>query len=233
MQCLFGHLQGIAPAIMHVFPRAQQRNCCRHIFANFKKKHASIIIREHFWKAARAYQKHVFEDHMKMIKDLSEEAWKWLDDLPKDAQWSRHMFDPAIKNDHITNNMAESYNAWIGELRGKPLVEMIDRIRSNHMSQIANRFTKGSSWDTVVTPNAMGKLNKRKKWAAKLSLIPAGQDMFEVRDHAYGHNGPKYVVRLGDNYCSCMQWQISGIPCKHVCRCIMYRRHKAEDYCDK
>ncbi|KAA8531418.1 hypothetical protein F0562_006229 [Nyssa sinensis] len=72
---------------------------------------------------------------MDHFKGVSADAHIWLTRLPI-ASWARHAFDPLLKNDHITNNLTESFNNWVDNLRGKPIFTMLDGVRSKLMSRI-------------------------------------------------------------------------------------------------
>ena len=39
-----------------------------------------------------------------------------------EEMWARHAYDPIIKINHVTNNMTESFNQWVGELRANQLL---------------------------------------------------------------------------------------------------------------
>lgn len=69
------------------------------------------------------------------VKSVSTEAHKWLSDLTS-SSWSRHAFDVRVKNDHISNNLAESLNHWVGPLRFKPVLSMLEGIRKKLMTRI-------------------------------------------------------------------------------------------------
>ncbi|KAK4400523.1 hypothetical protein Sango_1158400 [Sesamum angolense] len=42
----------------------------------------------------------------------STKAYDWLLKIPAEM-WSRHAFDERLKNDHVTNNISESFNHWV------------------------------------------------------------------------------------------------------------------------
>ncbi|KAL0277968.1 UNVERIFIED_CONTAM: hypothetical protein Sradi_7308700, partial [Sesamum radiatum] len=42
------------------------------------------------------------------------------------AALKRHAFDERLKNDHVTNNISESFNHWVGDLRSKPVLTLVD-----------------------------------------------------------------------------------------------------------
>ena len=54
---------------------------------------------------------------------------------PKEM-WARHAYDRIIKINHVTNNMTESFNQWVGELRAKPTLTMLYGIRIKIMGRL-------------------------------------------------------------------------------------------------
>ena len=51
-------------------------------------------------------------------------------------QWARHAFNDDAKSDDITNNMTESFNAWLGKVRGLPIFRILDAIRQKSMVRV-------------------------------------------------------------------------------------------------
>lgn len=43
--------------------------------------------------------------------------------------------------------------------------------------------------------------------------------------------GVRRVVKLSESKCDCCEWDISGIPCKHACAAILWKRDSVEKYC--
>ncbi|XP_059652874.1 uncharacterized protein LOC132299969 [Cornus florida] len=95
--------KGLDSAISYIFPKAHHRYCCRHLFNNFKKKYLGLLLRKYFWRAARAYNQADFDIAMGHLRNLTEEGYNNLMELPV-SSWSRHGFDENVKNDHVTNN---------------------------------------------------------------------------------------------------------------------------------
>ena len=81
------------------------------------------MLKINFWTAAKAYNEFLFNNAMHRIRVNNEAAYDWLMSKPKEM-WARHAYDPRIKIDHVTNNMTESFNQWVGELRAKPALTM-------------------------------------------------------------------------------------------------------------
>ncbi|KAK4423510.1 hypothetical protein Salat_1933800 [Sesamum alatum] len=142
-------------------------------------------------------------------------------------QWSRHAFDSRMKNDHVTNNISESFNHWVSDLRGKPILTLVDGLRSKLMSRLQKTKQKGVSWKGVIVPNVVKLLNTVREESRKCSLLMDGEGKYEVND-ANIH----YIVNLRKRTCDCKFWEIAGIPCRHADLGIAHRREELETYTD-
>ena len=123
--------QGLIDAVAQVFLGASHRLCCRHIYSNFKVKFPSLMLKIDFWIAAKTYNEFLFNKAMQCIKVNNEAAYVWLLSKPKEM-WARHAYYPRIKIDHVTNNMIELFNQWVGDLRAKPALTMLDGIHQDY-----------------------------------------------------------------------------------------------------
>ena len=161
---------------------------------------------------------------MKQIQAVSKDAVAWMMQLPLE-QWARHKFDPRVKSDHITNNLVESFNHWIGSARSKPILSLVDSIRVKMMGMLHKRFEKGNTWPNKVAPTVMKKLVKIKQDARLCKVTFGGGEAYEVMDE-----GRINIVNLGTRTCCCKMWDIHGVPCKHAV--AISKRMSIEDYCD-
>ncbi|KAH7865138.1 hypothetical protein Vadar_002763 [Vaccinium darrowii] len=85
------HQKSLDRVIAEMIPEATHRTCARHLFSNFRKKHPGLLLKRYFWQAARAYNALEFGYAMDSIKGISEEAHKWLSEVP--TVWSKHAFN--------------------------------------------------------------------------------------------------------------------------------------------
>ena len=76
------------------------------------------------------------------IKKENIHAYNWLMEKPLHL-WARHAFDVDVKSDHVTNNMAESFNQWLGTVRGKPVLTLLENIRIKLMKRFHDRYVQG------------------------------------------------------------------------------------------
>ncbi|KAJ4702229.1 MuDR family transposase [Melia azedarach] len=220
--------KGVLQALDTCWPGATVRHCARHIFANLRKKHPQVVYRTLFWAAARAYTQREWKDNMESIKTIINGSHGAFDYLVKvnPSEWARHTFEPHVKCDHVTNNMTESWNGWLGEFRGQPVLCLLEFIRKKIMKRLCKRLSQAKKWSGKLPPNVKRKLDDSRKYGRFMKVIEAGEYEFEVLDANYS----TFVVNLQRKTCSCGAYQISGIPCKHVMPCIASKREDAADY---
>lgn len=140
--------KGLFDAVAGIFPNANHRFCARHIYQKLKKKHPGILIRNLFLKASKAYDHVTFKQAMEEIKNLDNEAWKYLSGIVP-AQWRRHAYHPQARIDHVTNIMTESFNSWLNEVRGRTILTLIDYVRNKMMVRYAKRHEKTLGWTGI------------------------------------------------------------------------------------
>ena len=124
--------------------------------------------------------------------------------------------------------MTESFNSWLGKIRGMPIVQIFDIFRQNCMIRLHKRYARACSWEEKLTPQAKITLNKVINASRACKLIPGRNDEYEVTEGKV-----RYVVHLKDRKCSCKWREISGIPCKHAAICIGYKKDNPEEYIDE
>ncbi|XP_021834856.1 uncharacterized protein LOC110774604, partial [Prunus avium] len=73
-----------------------------------------------------------------------------------------------------------------------------------------------AKWHHDVGPRVFATLEKLKKQSAWCIPRLAGESKYEVK--CFG--GTQVVVDLRNRSCSCRQWDLTGIPCKHACAAI-------------
>ncbi|CAH9126506.1 unnamed protein product [Cuscuta epithymum] len=207
--------KGILNALSTVFPNSLKRYCCRHIYANFKKKFSSELLKNTFWRACRSFDVTRSNSNMEELNSLSPQGHEWLMNVPT-VCWAKHMFSKHTKCNHVTNNMTESFNNWIGNYRGMPIVRMYEEIRRKIMRLIHKRNMVAQEWKGDLPPIVRKKVIENRANARSLSVIFGQNNTFEVMEDISKIN----VLDLQEKKCDCMEWEISGLPCKYVICCI-------------
>ena len=155
-----------------------------------------------FWKAVKAPNEWEWNEAMRNIKTENNDAYNWL--MEKSLHlWARHIFDPDVKSDHVTNNMAESFNQWVSSIRCKPTLTLLENIRVKLMKRFHDRYEKGCMWNTSTTPKIRKKLDESKYNGRFCRVVPANEHEYNVFER-----GRSYVVnlQLGAWSCTCGFW---------------------------
>ncbi|KAF9588345.1 hypothetical protein IFM89_008775 [Coptis chinensis] len=191
------------------------------MYKNFKKIYSGELWENLVWGAARAYKKQELTRILGIINKNDPKALDWLDREPR-SSWARAHFDWISKCDELTNNFSESFNNWILKIRDKPFVRFIDRYNLDLLNLVYER--RELSMELVegdVVPNVYFMIKKRE-------LRHHWYEIKGVSDTEYlainNKSGKRYNVDLGKFECSCIEWQMSGIPCAHAVAVIRKKR---------
>lgn len=151
--------KGLINAVRDLFPNIEHRMCTRHIYAKWRKKFRSQSFQKPFWKCAKASSVPFFNFCRAKLAQLTVEgANDMMNNNPK--HWSRAWFNLGSNCDSVDNNMCESFNNWIVDVRAQPIISLLEGIRTKVYVRIQQNRTKASSWSGRVCPNILKKLNK-------------------------------------------------------------------------
>ncbi|WVZ70929.1 hypothetical protein U9M48_019558 [Paspalum notatum var. saurae] len=188
--------KGLIEAVKQVFPWAEHRECFRHLMENMKKNFTGTEYAKYMWPAARAY-------------------------TPKKH---RSKFSELIKCDYINNNLAESWNSWIKELKNLPPDAMADAIRERMVVLFEKRRKISSALSGTILPAVFHQLNAASKGLTHLRVTKGNSEQAEVTEIYKDEAVRRHVVYLKDHHCTCRQWKISGKPCPHALALITTER---------
>ncbi|KAK8676193.1 hypothetical protein V6N13_034246 [Hibiscus sabdariffa] len=140
----------IGKAIFEVFTCAEHRTCVRHLYSNFKNKEhlKGKNLKDALWKATRATYVKEFEDVMVELKALSVPAFDWLKGNGS-AQWSKSHFSPRSKCDMLLSNLSECFNMMILEARDKPILTLMEMVRTTMMQKIVMKKEEVEKWTEI------------------------------------------------------------------------------------
>ncbi|KAK4397176.1 hypothetical protein Sango_1554200 [Sesamum angolense] len=137
--------KGLIEALKDLVPDSEHRFCLRHMYENFKMKFKSQELKEFFWKAASTANKSDFERYMQKINELDpkkkvdvETASEWLRKINLE-HWARAFFPLQSKCDILVNNICESFNNYILDARDKPIITMLEWIRTKLMTRLQQK----------------------------------------------------------------------------------------------
>jgi hypothetical protein len=148
--------------------------------------------------------------------------------------WYRSGFNPAIKCDYVTNNIVESFNNWIKDIKDLPVCELADKIRKKIMGLFHRRRRIGRMLECKILPDVLRVLKARTRRLGHLSYVKGDNYITEVRDNDDCHS--KFVVRALHKECQCEEWQHTGLPCQYALCLIIaqpFRDVKLEEFVDE
>ncbi|KAK9075525.1 hypothetical protein SSX86_003849 [Deinandra increscens subsp. villosa] len=218
--------KGLLNVVCFIWPNAEHRNCARYIYANWHKTFKGADLKEAFWKAARSYNEADYNIAIEALKELSNDGYEaFIKQNPK--CFVKCFLDNKTTSDVIVNNMAETFNGYILQSRSKHFIDMLEDIRIAIMKRLARTHQEILVKDFIVYPRIQMKLEKEKSWAYKCEVFPSYVNVFQVWIF------DDVTVDLVNRTCTCKQWDLTGIPCKHVCAAVSFKREQVEDYVAK
>ncbi|KAG7569575.1 Zinc finger SWIM-type [Arabidopsis thaliana x Arabidopsis arenosa] len=215
---------GLVKAIHNRIPAAEHRQCAKHIMDNWKRNSHDMELQRLFWKIARSYTIGEYTANLEALKTYNPGAAASLMNT-KPMEWSRAFFKiGSCCNDNL-NNLSESFNKTIRQARRKPLLDMLEDIRSQCMVRNEKRYIIAGRRKSRFTKRAHEEIEK---------MIAGSQfcerSMARHNKHEISHFGGKYSVDMNANTCGCRKWQMTGIPCVHAASVIIGKKQKVEDY---
>ncbi|XP_073138092.1 uncharacterized protein [Henckelia pumila] len=150
------------------------------------------------------------------VDSVLEIAHEWLLKVPA-VHWAKSHFTTHCKSDVLVNNISESFNSFILEDREKPIISMLEGIRTKLMRKTQERKAGMEKYPGKICPNILKKIEKCQDISRSCFPIYSGDLEYQVQyATAYG------VVRQ----------TLCGYPCCHACAAIAHNRQKIEDFVD-
>ncbi|GJS44540.1 transposase, MuDR, MULE transposase domain protein [Tanacetum coccineum] len=193
-----------------VFPNSFHGFCCRHLMMNcgMQSERYKVL----YWSTCKAYTEQEFDRLMSDIQAVRPDAHHKLVEAGIE-KWSRAKC-PANRYNYMTSNSAESVNALTKEVRKIPITALMDWYRDRLRKWYYERREKHKdSQDEELTPWASAKIRYRMLKSSNWIVNGVVRyNIYEVRDNKMIH-----MVYLEKGECTCRRWQLSGLPCGHVC----------------
>ncbi|XP_033515368.2 uncharacterized protein [Nicotiana tomentosiformis] len=131
--------------------------------------------------------------------------------------WYRAYFDTQCKNMMVDNNFTESFNAWILEAIHMPIIKMLEDIRIKVMNLLVIDEDKIRKWNGDFSPSALMLYNDYREIAHYCKVEFNSDFGYEITE-----SDDRQFVDLEHKKCTCRLWQLSGIPCPHAIKAIIY-----------
>jgi hypothetical protein len=136
------------------------------------------------------------EKKMLELRELSNDAYEWLNKKPA-HEWSKSHFSTQSKSDMLLNNLCECFNKYILDARDKPILTMLEMIRTKLMRRLQVKRDAMMKYKGSIYPKILKKLEKCKDEAVKYTSIWNGGTQYQVM----GPDG-QFVVDTSISSCS-------------------------------
>ena len=164
------------------------------------------------WLAARSYSKKMHDYHLGEVMAADPTFKAYLDEHHS-LLWYRSGFNTAIKCDHINNNLTESFNNKIKDLKDLPVHDMVDKIRIGMMRTFELRRRIADVLQGDKLPAVVQQVVNRSRNLSHLIVANSSLWGAEVKDTKTGR---RHTVNTELHECSCLEWQATGKPCAHA-----------------
>ncbi|XP_027099049.1 uncharacterized protein [Coffea arabica] len=124
----------------------------------------------------------------------------------------------------LVNNLCESFNGHILEVRQQSIITMLESIRVFLMERIQRRTTAMEKFELSIGPLIKKIIDDRVIESRQWRTIWNAVDGYQVR----GPRGAQFAVYLKKKLCTCKLWDLSGIPCCHAIAAI--HRNNGDPY---
>lgn len=81
-----------------------------------------------------------YNSYMRYIGYVNTKVVNWLKNIPIEI-WTRHMFDPGVKVDIVIDNLAKSFNNWVGEFKSMLILILLKKIILKLMARFHDIFS--------------------------------------------------------------------------------------------
>ena len=226
--------QGILHSVSELFGTENHAYCYRHLKENFTTCFNRQNIRgkkgkEDAWAlldgVAFARLEADYNDAFQKLVQFNEDLAKWVTEN-NPQHWAMSKF-PKKRWDKMTTNIAESFNSWLREERHQTIYTLLLTHMDKLVGMLTNHINASKKWRSVVGPKTEEKLLANIMRSGPISVMPYIRGTFRV------FTGEVYlVVDMNERSCSCMSWQMSGLPCAHACAVIRYSKQDVYDYVD-
>ncbi|XP_057435394.1 uncharacterized protein LOC130728074 [Lotus japonicus] len=195
---IFDQQKGLVPTLAVMDENVDHRFCVKHLYANFRKKYLGDEMKGALWNAARACTVPWWEKVMLKIKELNEDAWNDLKQVPM-KQCSRARYSTYPVCDLQVNNMCKAFNRAILEYRDKPIINLLEGLKFYLINRIVKQRYVDLRYQGELCPTIQKKLEVSKRDVVAWLPVNVGDQnnaLFEVTNGTW-----KYVVNLAAKTC--------------------------------
>ncbi|XP_011020225.1 PREDICTED: uncharacterized protein LOC105122666 isoform X2 [Populus euphratica] len=224
--------KGLMKSVLEIFENAHHGYSIYHLLENLRRNwkgpfhgDGKVSLPGSLVAAAHAVRLDGFRMHTEQIKRISSKVYDWLMQIKPEC-WTNALFKGERYN-HITVDVAATYTDWIEEVRELPIIRKLEALTCKIMGLIRTCQTDSNSWTAKLTPSKEKKLQEDALRAQFLKVLFSSDTLFEVHDDSI------HVVDTEKRDCTCLEWKLTGLPCRHAIAVFKCKGSSIYDYCSK
>ncbi|KAJ6331915.1 hypothetical protein OIU76_010318 [Salix suchowensis] len=224
--------KGLMKPVLEVFENAHHGYSIYHLLENLRRNwkgpfhgDGKVSLPGSLVAAAHAVRLDGFRMHTEQIKRISSKVYDWLMQIEPEC-WTNALFKGERYN-HITVDVAATYTDWVEELRELPIIRKLEALTCKIMELIHTCQMDSNGWTSKLTPSKEKKLQEDALRAQFLKVLFSSDTLFEVHDDSI------HVVDTEKRDCTCLEWKLTGLPCRHAIAVFKCKGSSVYDYCSK
>ncbi|KAI3805640.1 hypothetical protein L1987_28200 [Smallanthus sonchifolius] len=205
-------------------PNAYHRFCLRHVRSNLMKRFKSASLKKLCWAIGSTTQARKYMAAVAQMKIINEDAWLYLNNIPK-THWTLRYDRGHRRWGNLTTNISESLNNALRDARLLPIKACIDYTFQKDVSQYVKHTEIAINCQTALPPRMWSVFNNRDRRAQDHRVFKYDhvEETYRVtsRMETNDYGGNDYTVEFKRKKCTCRKWQMERFPCSHaiaVCR---------------
>lgn len=177
-----------------------------------------------------------YEEKLGKMRSLKEELYDWVVSTGPE-HWANCLF-PGRRWDKMFTSEVESFNRFVEEERDLPVVRFITTHQLKLSNLLSRKQSEVAKWGTPVGVKTEMKIKENQRLSVDLnhrhrsSSSSGGSDSSSVVE-VQENNGDTFEVALDMKSCSCREWEMTGIPCRHACCAVTATNANIYDYVEK
>ncbi|XP_011017875.1 PREDICTED: uncharacterized protein LOC105121077 [Populus euphratica] len=224
--------KGLMKSVLEIFENAHHGYSIYHLLENLRRNwkgpfhgDGKVSLPGSLVAAAHAVRLDGFRMHTEQIKRVSLKVYDWLMQIEPEY-WTNALFKGEHYN-HIIVDVAATYADWIEEVRELPIIRKLEVLTCKIMGLIHTCQRDSNGWTTKLTPSKEKKLQEDAFRAQFLKVLFSTDTLFEVHDDSI------HVVDTEKRECTCLEWKLTGLPCRHAIAVFKCKGSSVYDYCSK
>lgn len=162
-------------------------------------------------QAGRAFRLAEFQRIFSEIRMTNQACAEYLEGIGYE-NWSRCHFVGNRYNNVMTSNISESLNNVLTSARDFPVISILETIRTTLVTWFALRREAAETEEDRINPKLQEMIIKNFELSAAYMVLKIGDGLYEVREET----DVGFAVNLWERSCSCREFQLLGIPCRHA-----------------